>query len=300
MIRGTTYAPRQAKWLDLSPEETFEQILTWDMDILRLGCYWNEIEKEEGIYEFSEIEDLLNVCEKKNQRVILSIGMKAARWPEYYLPEWIDTSHPDVVEHLVLAFIKKCIIQLKHYSCITHWQVENEPLDPSGPNQWQISEKVLEKEITVVRSLDSRKIIITLWGNSLSKRGYVPIAQDMADIIGLDIYYRTPFWKQIYRGPADSEKSLKHLIKNCTKPVWVTELQAEPWERSGKDFRSDNPESISPQRMKNNIEKARVLGAEAILLWGCEYWIYQKRRGNSMYENIAREFFSQSKAQGLP
>ena len=297
MIHGITYTPRQAKWLDLDTEKTFAELLEWGFDVIRLGCYWNEIEKEKGVYDFTEIEKLLKQCEEKAQNVVLTVGMKAARWPEYYFPEWMEAPRPDTVEKEVLAFVDMCIKKLKKYACITHWQVENEPLDPSGPNHWQISDGLLEKEVTLVRSLDNRPIIINVWGNLLTKRDCFKKAENLADIVGINLYYKTPFWRRLYIGPRDSQFVLKREIKKCSKPVWITELQAEPWERSGKDFRSDSPESISPPLLRKNIEKAVTLGAEAILLWGCEYWVFQKKRGNREYEDIAKKLLSQNRVQ---
>jgi hypothetical protein len=297
MIHGTTYALRQAKWLGLDTQETFDKVLDLKPDILRLGCYWSDIEKEKGKYDFTEIETLLKACEKSQQSVVLTIGMKAPRWPEFYLPSCMKGLSPENVEKEVLAFIEKGIKTLQEYSCITHWQVENEPFDPSGPLQWKISESLLKKEVVLTRSLDTRPIIVNVWGNLLTRRDSFKKVEKIADIVGINLYYKTPFLGPFYQGPRNNEWTLRRVIRSCSKPVWVTELQAEPWERAGKDFRSERPESISPTQMQKNIDAAKGLGVEGILLWGCEYWLFQKKRGNNTYEKVAKKFFSQSTTQ---
>lgn len=58
--------------------------------------------------------------------------MKAPRWPEYYFPSWVMDKTPEGAREYVLQFIKTVIEKFKKYLCISAWQVENEPLDPSG------------------------------------------------------------------------------------------------------------------------------------------------------------------------
>lgn len=296
MISGTTFTPRQAHWLELDSDTIFDSLLDMSFDVIRLGCYWEEIEKEKGIYDFCSIEKLLKKCEDRQQKVILVIGMKSPRWPEFYFPEWIIKKDPEYVETEVLRFIQKGIETLKHFSCITHWQVENEPLDPSGPDNLKISEKLLEKEIARVRILDPRPIVVTVWGNLLSKRSSFRIAEKLADIVGIDVYYKTPFWKRMYKGPWDTDRTIAKLIATCTKPVWISELQAEPWERHGKEFTSSTPESITVALLEKNIERAERLKPAALFLWGYEYWMYRRNVGDTGYLDVVKQWVKQNKA----
>lgn len=297
MIIGTTFSHRHAKWLELSVEQTFKDILSLRFDVIRLGLYWDEIEKEKRVYDFTSITSLLDLCQKHNQKVILTIGMKAPRWPEYYLPQWISSQSE--AEEQVFSFIQESINKLSSYSCITHWQVENEPLDPSGPQRMSIRYEVLKEEVTLVRSLDSRPIVINVWGNLLTFRNSFARAKELADVVGVNLYYKTPFWKYFYVGPWNRARTLKQQILTCPKPVWITELQAEPWERKGKDFRADNPETISVSLLKQYIAKAYRLDAEGIFLWGSEYWVYRKQKKDMRIWNCVQEILTQNKAQDL-
>ncbi len=285
---GWTYSHRQATWLGIDPEEGLRTVLSWNPTIVRLGIYWDESEPEPGVYTFSHVEKLLKICEEEKQPVLMSIGMKAPRWPEFYFPDHV-VSDPENSETQAraLAFIEQALGEVQGFSCITHWQVENEPLDPSGPDSAKIPPEFLERECRLVRSLDSREIVVNLWGNDVLSRGLLPTASELGDIVGLDLYYtqhlKTLFGKNLYGRPRASDAMLKNMVAASPKPVWITELQAEPWEKDEAGYRADSPESMNEMELAKNIERARALGVETCILWGAEYWIW---RGKS--ENISQ------------
>src|SRR5690606_18841192 len=129
---------------------------------------------------------IVEIFEQAQQPLVITLGVKAPRWPEFYYPAWIEhktTSH-ESTRIAILTLIEKTMQQLQKFSCITHWQVENEPLDPSGPEQEKISLDFLKAEIALVRSLDARPIIVSVWGNDAIKRGFLPALAPLADIIG--------------------------------------------------------------------------------------------------------------------
>ncbi len=138
---------------------------------IRLCTYWNEVEASPGVYDFTYIRSLLDICEKYKQSVVLTVGMKAPRWPEYHWPKIINQLPNDSMTQLaVLRLITRTINELSPFKCISHWQVENEPLDPSGLNNHIVPYEFYLREVVLVRSLDAtRPIIGTLWGNDLKK-----------------------------------------------------------------------------------------------------------------------------------
>lgn len=279
---GWTYSHRQATSLGLDPEEGLHTVLSWNPNIVRLGIYWDESEPQPGKYTFSHVEKLLKICQDNNQPVLMSIGMKAPRWPEFYFPNHVvpDPENPETQKH-ALAFLQHAIRAVRDFSCISHWQVENEPLDPSGPENAKIPLEFLEQECSLVRSLDSREIVVNLWGNDVITRGLFSKASDLADIVGLDLYYtqhlKTLFGKNFYGGPRASNDMLKKMIADSPKPVWITELQAEPWEKDEAGYRSKNPQSMNETELLKNIQRAQSLGIETSILWGAEYWIWKEK-----------------------
>lgn len=296
MPQGTTFSHRQANHLCLDVQSSLEKIISLNFDLIRLCLYWDEIESSPDFFDFSPILDLLEVCQKKQQDVIMTIGAKAPRWPEFYIPQFYEQDISDTkTQQKLLNFIKKSLIELKKYDCIKYWQVENEPLDQSGVAKQIVPLGFLKQEVSLVRSLDSRPIIITLWGNDLSHRKNLPKIEKIADIIGIDLYYKQfltqKFGKNFYIGPRDSQKKLAQITKNCKKPVWITELQAEPWEKDEDGYKSDNPESFDQKKLLDFYEKAQKLDAKAIIFWGVEYWLWREKMGkNNILPTISNLF----------
>ncbi len=291
MKLGATYSHREIRNMGLSHEKAWPEALDIGFAVLRLAAYWDEIEPSEGEFNIDPLLAMLEDCNRRNQKVVMVVGMKAPRWPEYYVPKWLSIDSPEKAEKQVLNLIGRVVEALKGFECIVAWQVENEPLDGSGPNSWQIPARLLAKEVTLVRKLDpERQIQLTVWGNSLSRNGYMPDLALMADVVGLDIYYQTPvgvnkwlkkigWMKPSYAGPFDSQRHLRHMIALSTKPVWISELQVEAWEEHDAGKWQERPGSMSGQILQKNVEQARELGVEMILLWGIEYWYWQKERG---------------------
>lgn len=288
-VFGITFSPPHLRYLGISPISALETALIYRFSHIRLGAYWNEIEKKDGVYDYTDLHTLLRICEKNHQSVVLTVGVKAPRWPEFYYPAHIKAKDAENKETqgAIMQFIKRTVGELKHYSCITHWQVENEPLDRSGPDDKKIPEFFLQKEIEMIKNMDSRPVIVTLWGNDLKKRKTFPIVEKLADIIGIDLYYRQyqgeRFGRSTYRGPDHADEYLSHLIDSTKKPVWITELQAEPWEKSNEAYLADSPVSVNASRMEDHIKRARTLSVKEILLWGFEYWLYRANKRDTSF-----------------
>lgn len=286
---GITLSPPHLRFLGVSPEAALDTALSLQFSHIRFCAYWSSIEKMRGIYDFTELHNILARCEVAHQDVIITVGVKAPRWPEYYFPVHLKVKDPNDpgTQSEILQFIKRTVDELKRYSCITHWQIENEPLDPSGPMDMTILQAFLEKEIRTIKDADTRPIIVTLWGNDLQKRRLFPVALGLGDIIGVDLYYRQykgqSLGRSVYRGPDHSDAWLSRLIASTKKPVWITELQAEPWEKDNEAYLADSPKSMSPSILKDHIKRARVLPVKEVLLWGFEYWVYRAQKGDMSY-----------------
>ena len=305
MKLGVTFSHPHLKYLNLDVNKAFNSLVEFKFETIRLGCYWNEIEKERGKFNFSQIENLLKKSDQRNLEIILTVGMKAPRWPEYYLPLWLKSCFPEKrggylsknpkVKKYTLRFIKRAVSFLKKFSSIKTWQVENEPLDPSGPRQSQIDKEFLKEEIKLVRKLDpQRKILINFWGNKLSKRNLVSKIIDSTDKIGLDVYFKVPTLLG-YTGPEDNTKYFKTEIrrwKKAGKEVILTELQAEPWERNEIVTKKPNPPSMNPKILRENLEKVKNWGVSTILFWGFEYWYWQKVRGDDRLWKVVKNLLT--------
>lgn len=277
---GTTFAHPHLKYLGLNIKDSLRELKSLNLDIVRLGVYWNEVEPENNKFDFSQTKKLLDFFERNDQDIVLTVGMKSPRWPEFYLPLWLKHKKPNEVEFEVLRFIKSSINKFKDYRCIKYWQVENEPLDPSGPEKLTIPYQLLEKEVKLIKSMDSRPVVVNLWGNSLSQRKHFINAAEIADIVGIDLYYKTPWILKRHHGPKDSDDSIKNVMSSLSTKFWFSELQAEPWEKGEIVAYSDNPPSLNAVLLKDNFEKAKQMNPDVILLWGFEYWLLKKTKGD--------------------
>lgn len=293
MKLGTTYSHRQIKHFSLNNEEAFDELLKLRFDIVRLCCYWDEIQRVKDKFDWGNITRLLEKCESTKQDVLLTVGMKAPRWPEFYIPIWLKDKNINTIFSEVKLFVDETVNKLKNYFCIKYWQVENEPLDPSGPDKLSIMQEFLEKEIEAIKEIDKeRKIVVNVWANEMRWRKTFDKVKNLADVIGFDLYYKIPVISKIYTGPLSSDKYFKDIISKSEKPVWITELQAEPWEKSEEIFRSQNTPSMSPEILRKNFARAAVLKPEAILFWGYEYWYWRKTQGDERYWRTVQEIIN--------
>lgn len=284
---GTTFSHRHAASLGLDPVAALRQVIEMDFSLLRLCVYWDEVEPQPGEYDFAQIKNLLAICQRHQQSVVLTVGMKAPRWPEFYLPDWLakDPASTEAEQRLLL-FINRTVEELGSFGCISHWQVENEPLDPSGADNWQLSPSLLEKEIKVVRSMDTRPIVLTAWGNALSRRQHLPKLARFGDVVGIDLYYKqhVQLWKVgTYRPPEDNDRKLASQIVAAGVPVWITELQAEPWEKDQSAYQADKTPSCSDILLTEYVARAMQLPVDYIFFWGVEYWLWKADRGDDCY-----------------
>ncbi len=300
MLLGTTYKYKQVSWLSLDNIDSFKEIINLKFDIIRLGIHWSDAQQSKKNFSYTEIKTLLDICEVNSQKTIVTIGMKAPGWPEFYFPTWVNSSNFEDITKYLYDFIENTTSSLKDYRCIYAWQIENEPLDPSGPLNLEIPIEILKHEHEIVRKIDpNRKILINTWGNDIRRNRNIKKVIPIADLIGLDIYYKQ-FIKRfagipLYLSPRGSLNSSCEFIRKHDKPLWITELQAEPWEENGKQYLSNNPKSMNIEMLKENYIKAMKLNPEAILFWGCEYWLWKKSKGDNSFLSTVKSIIDQNK-----
>ena len=59
--------------------------------------------------------------------------------------------------------------------------------------------------------------------------------------------------------------------------MWVTELQAEPWEPGHVVYKKEPlPRTGTPDSALEVFRELRRLGIDTFLIWGAEYWYYRK------------------------
>lgn len=306
---GTTFSPKQNLYLGLDWKETYRATLGLGFDLIRLGAYWDELEVREDVYRFEDLDWQLREAKAKGVPVLLTVGMKAPRWPEYAIPPWVlrrirlrkgsEVSRNAYLRERTLRFLQHLVSRYHDEDIIHYWQVENEPLDRAGPGHWWIGGPFLEEEIALVRALDptGRPVIVNaatyphrflrFLTRFFTRHDAIHEALEACDILGLNVYpsigHQWPWKRSYYRAPA--ERRLPYLsgileqAKRRDTPVWVTELQAEPWEPGQLVYLGKpHPPTSHPDMLQPYVQEMRSLGLDTILLWGAEYWYYRKKR----------------------
>lgn len=74
---------------------------------------------------------------------------------------------------------------------------------------------------------------------------------------------------------------LKQFIARASsqeKKVWVTELQAEPWEPGELIHLGKGPPVTCELGIVSvTLKELHSLGIDTVLLWGVEYWFYREK-----------------------
>jgi hypothetical protein len=256
-----------------------------------------------GQYDFTTVDWLLDRATARRQRVLFTVGMKAPRWPEYYLPAWLSSGlglpdgaqvsdHPEI-RSATLAFVRATVEHVGTRGVVAAWQVENEPLDPSGPHAWRIGKDFLAQEVVLVRELDQRlrPVVVTAFVETQPLVAWPPTraqiiarsqeALAIADVLGLDVYpSRTlnvlgaefaitwPSW--LWSGILTE---LRVLATERGKDSWIVEAQAEPWVTAGRAPTPVWPGAeLSPASTLTVLGRLQAAGYRTVLLWGVEHW----------------------------
>ncbi|MCC7106073.1 MAG: beta-galactosidase [Chloroflexi bacterium] len=321
---GFTFSPRQAEYLGLPWQQTYQAATMLSPNLVRLGAYWDSIEPSPGQYSFSSLDWLLDYSSTRNVRVMLTVGMKAPRSPEFYIPRWLDQqlnlpAGSQVADNAeprarTLAFISQVVMRYRDRDKIAYWQVENEPLDETGPRRWRISADFLAEEVALVRRLDDRQrpIVVNMFVDSHPLVQLPPwrqSAQDraeailkLADFLGLDVYpsrgvrvlghdvylnWSRSAWQQ-------SVIDLQAVARSDGKDAWIIEAQTEPWEPSHLVY-VDPPASrgVVPNTAVSIFSRLRAAGFPTILFWGVEHWYMRRERfQDDQWWKLLTPFFS--------
>lgn len=300
---GVTFSNRFCEQMGLNWREVYIKTLD-DLQAknLRLVAYWDEIEQEKDVYDYSNIKWQLEEAEKRNANVILSIGRKVPRYPECFEPTWWDELPSDNIrEQELLEYVKQTVNELRYFKTIKIWQVENEPFWPFGECQNpEIKKETVIKEIELTRSLDSRPILVQDSGEG----GVWKPTYDMGDYLGISMYRRIwyNFWgiflgKFIYFQYPLAHWTYKikaDIVRVPVNKIIITELQGEPWgpKINSELTQEEKDETMSRNHFISTLDYAQKSGFKDLYIWGVEWWYFEKEiNGNSYYWDTAKALF---------
>jgi hypothetical protein len=303
---GTTFSQLQCWYLGIDYRETFKAIAQLGLRQVRLCSYWHEIEPEPNKFQFEAIDWLLEESHRQNLEVVLTVGMKAPRYPEYHFPKWVEERYstkdrsryldadPGLADH-TLRFVDRVLEHTRNAPAIKYWQVENEPfakLEITGDRS--LSPQFIRQEVDLVRSrmLPGQKLLLT---SAISLPDPKPeddrafeTCLALADAVGINVYTKVPISPTYYLEPTPAYWRKLRLWRRALiaqgKEAWIAEAQAEPWEQGQLVAMSEAEQpSSSPRQMGNLVTQVNLLGYRPVLLWGCEYWHWHNLNGRSQW-----------------
>jgi len=283
-IFGVTFSIPQAKNLGLDWKTAYLAVLDeLKVRYLRLPVYWSEIEPEKDKYYFEDIDWQINEASKRGAKIILVIGRKQPRWPECFIPNWVKNLTLADQKEETLKMIQELILRYKKEPTIVSWQVENEALMPYGICP-KADKKFLDREISLIRSLDSRPILLTdggkvsFWIESGRRAALLGISLykiNTINIFGRKFLFHSDFIPDsFYQKKA---RLISFFFPNL-RDIYITELQAEPWFEKPINQTSleEQFKTMDITRFKKMVEIGRNLGFSQTYFWGVEWWYWLK------------------------
>jgi hypothetical protein len=285
---------------------------------LRLGVEWSQVEPAPGTYDFRLIDALLHEAERDGVRVLLSVGVKGQRHPEFYIPDWVTRgsnlqsreriSDDPFLHDRALEMVRAVVAHVAASPAIDAWSADNEPYVASlRSEEWTLSREFVAEEVRAIREGDpaQRRVSINHAQHFVFDRRWQDALAD-GDVLAASLY---PFRNYdvlshqfvvpiLEIGPlAPNYAYQARSAHEAGKDYWLTEMQAEPW--VDDDIRVVSPTNPSPNltadNLRKNVEYARRSGADRVYLWGAEWWLYEKLRfADSTWWDLGREAIARS------
>lgn len=296
---GITYSSRFARDMGLDARETLRALFD-DLGVrkVRIPVYWDTLERERGVFDFSDIDWQIEMAKEYHAEVILAVGQKVPRWPECFVPTWARESRA-LQDEAALRYIRTTIDRYKDHPEIVMWQIENEPFLAFGICP-PLSGETLDREIAVARETDPSRPILTTDSGELST--WIPAAS-RGDIFGTTLYRR--IWSDRFGyvtypiGPNFFQfKEFFTRLFTKQENFIVIELQAEPWAPGSLlDIPLEEQwKTMDAEKLADITRYARQVGFSDVYLWGAEWWYWLKeKKGEPSLWNAARDIVHSSR-----
>ncbi len=292
---GITYSKKYAESIGLDWKETYIAMLDeLGVKKIRIPVYWDEIEEEPGVFNFSDYDFLIEEAEKRDVKIVLNFGMRVARWPECHFPDWASNLETNSLQEKVLVMLGAVVENFKDSPSIIYWQLENEPLLDSFGVCPKSDYNFLKKELELVKKLDKRPVMISATGELSFWKKEVKIA----DIFGTTMYrvVHNPFMGYVkYPYPSSFYRLKTRLAGLNLDRAVIIELQAEPWipkEDIFNVYDTTYQKSFNLEQFRANTQFAINTGFKEVYFWGAEWWYFKHKMGeNSDYWNFAKTLF---------
>lgn len=163
--------------------------------------------------------------------------------------------------------------------------MENEPFFPFGECPWKIEKEFLEKEINLVKLLDSKKRPVIISDSGEDSFWLKPAK--LGDLVGITMYEKVWFkeakkYIQYPFPPIYYWRKAQLIEKIFKKKVIVIELQAEPWcpKLLYDCSLKEQKKTMDLLQLRKNLEFAKKTGFDGFYLWGSEWWYWMRIKHN--------------------
>jgi len=326
-LLGISFRPLQAEALGLDARSALSDLLAFPFYLIRLGAYWNRIEVAPGDLRFDALDWQIAAAEQAHKRIILTVGaLKTFGYPEFFapahhlptpLPEGAlisPASHPTLLD-AASTFVTTVIERYRDRAAIVAWQVEHEAVDPLGmEHSWRLARAFVQQEVAAARRADpTRPVMLNgflptslpvraqQWWRTRDQGDSLAIAQQLADIVGVDYYPRHALValgpRVLYLDGSASatqrhrRRQLSAQARTRGQRLMISEGQAEPWETvttppspGASVMASCRPEHVI-ENYNACMQWTHTDGFDlyAYLFWGAEYWLQRRAIGDSSY-----------------
>ncbi len=300
---GVTWSSPYAWSLGLDPNEGLKMVLD-DLGVrsFRIPAYWTDIERTQGKYDWTILQEQLDEIAKRDGSVMLALGSRQPRWPECWIPDWVKDLDQKGREAAQLAYVRQTYERFKDHGAIVSWQVENEPRFTWYVDCPGLTRELVEQELRYVRGEEAsrgalKRSVITTDSGELSL--WLSFA-NQTDGLGVSVYRAVinP-WFGIIRYsfiPPWAYARKAAIVSWLTGPVSVTEFQMEPWSNqplleTGLD---DQFKTLSLDDFRSRLIYAERIDVDRIDFWGVEWWLWMKeKRGHPEFWDGMKPVFAE-------
>lgn len=321
---GTSFSPWRAEYLGLDYQKAFTRLEAMHFRVIRLSAYWDQVDRD----GYDQLDWLMNEAQRAHQPVMLTVGMKALGWPEFFIPDATrsvravsngqDVAAEPTIREGTLGFVDETVLRYRDNRALIAWQIENEPFNRAGPDRLWIDANFVRDEIASARSLDGhhRPIIVNAFSHfnivfdrASARQGFdlrqlLGFEADGAerdalsvlnrgDVLGLDVYtaigYKFLGQNQMSHADSDWPDRLAMMRELARRQG----KQAWITEAQAEPWESSpnsytSPKSTSPEAIRTIFANLKDAGYTTILFWGSEYWLWREDRGDSRWVNTVK------------
>jgi hypothetical protein len=313
---GISFSPRRAAYLGLDYRKAFQRVLDMHFRVIRLSTYWDQVDQA----GYGELDWMMAEAKRAHQPVVLTVGMKALGWPEFYLPASVadvselgpgtDVAADSTLRAATVDYIRETVLRYRDNPALTAWQVENEPFNRAGPQRLWIDAEFLGQEIASVRELDGhhRPLIVNAFSHfnlvfdqasarqGFDLRQWLGFDADSAerdglsalnrgDVLGLDVYtaigYQFLGQDHLSRADNDWPDRLARVRELAQKQgKHAWVTEAQAEPWESSGNSYTDPKSTSPQAIRGIFNNLKEAGFSTVLFWGAEYWLWRADHGD--------------------